>query len=612
MADGSPALDATLRFAVFAFLALVLPGIAIQRLLRLRPDPALVLPLGYAFAAAAAALSLATARSWLFPALVTLLGVALALPPRRWRRAPGPSLRGAAPALVAVTALFALTVYPLNRRLPSGDFALDPIERVDTAFHVAVTWELVNYPPQVPGFAGRPLEYHVGPHLVRAMAYRFAGIHPYDALARFDLTLQAAALILVLRAAAVALGGGAVAASLAPLTLLLGDLAWVFAANPQARWWTELLGGNILVPLAFGNSMVSALALALGGLLALRRQLCGEGRGWLVVAALLGLALPFFKVFLAAQTGACALLVALVTLRRGANAGGLLAFALPAALGVAWLSAGPVGRSVQILLDPLAPVSRLRQLLGLAPAETATLATWGIVWLVLALGLRCLALPTAWRAAVGRDPVAGTLGLAALAGWPLALLVRVTADGVFNEAVYFTVGSGALLWLFTTQALEGVRATSRRRVVAGALALSLPASLEFVWRKAGTPPDLVPVVVLEAMQRLEADTRRGDVVLTRPHSRQPPPPAVFVGRRVAYTSFFGYAAQFVPGPELRGRAGAVRGFFGAQTADEARAIAGRLRARHVFLQGSREMGDGARAVLEPVYISGDVALFRLR
>jgi len=588
------------------------PGLALQRLLRLRIEPALVLPLGYAFAAAAAALSLASGVSWMFPALVLACDLCLLLPLGRWRRFPGPSLRGAAPAIAALALFLAVTQYPMNRRLVSRDFALDSLERVDTAFHVAVTWELVNYPPQVPGLSGHPLGYHVGPHLVRAMAHRWAGTHPYDALSRYDLSLMALALVLALRALVHALGGGALAVAAAPFTLLLGDFAWAFAANPLSRWWTELLGGNILVSLVFGNSLVLALAMALGALVAARRHAAGEGPGWAVAAALLGLALPFFKVFVAAQVAACALLAVVLAWRRRAKASSLLALCVPAALGVAWLATGPGGRSVQVLLEPLAAVSRLRQLLELPPVDGIPLVFWGALWLALALGARVLALPEAIRSSLAADPVRASLALTALLGWPIAMLFRVTADQEFNEAVYFTNTSGALLWLFALLALDRVAPRRRVAVLAAAALVSLPTTLEFAWRKAGTPPDLVPARVFEAMDRLQEDSRPGDVVLMRPYSRYPPPPIVFAGRRVPYTLFLGYLRQFVPAHEVRERSESVRAFFRAETPEEARAIAERLHARHVFLQGSQAMSDGARAALEPLYLKRDTALYRVK
>jgi hypothetical protein len=97
--------------------------------------------------------------------------------------------------VAVLVALLAATQYRSNRVGPDGSFLLDVGEHVDTAVHVGVTWELVaGYPPQVPGLAGVPMRYHVGSHLVRAAAVRWAGIHPYDSLSRFDVTLWGIAL----------------------------------------------------------------------------------------------------------------------------------------------------------------------------------------------------------------------------------------------------------------------------------------------------------------------------------------------------------------------------------------------------------------------------------
>src|SRR5215471_17357251 len=94
-------LAATARYAAFLLIALVGPGLALQRLAGVPADPALVLPLGIAFTAGAYWLSLVAGLPWLFPA--ALLGVltVLAWRPPAW--ADGPSLRGAlAPAAALV------------------------------------------------------------------------------------------------------------------------------------------------------------------------------------------------------------------------------------------------------------------------------------------------------------------------------------------------------------------------------------------------------------------------------------------------------------------------------------------------------------------------------
>ena len=57
-----------MRFGAFAVLAVVGPGVAFQRLLRLRVDPALVLPLGLAACSGACWLAAVTGLSWLGPA----------------------------------------------------------------------------------------------------------------------------------------------------------------------------------------------------------------------------------------------------------------------------------------------------------------------------------------------------------------------------------------------------------------------------------------------------------------------------------------------------------------------------------------------------------------
>ena len=172
----------------------------------------------------------------------------------------------------------------------------------DTAFHAGLAYELTaGYPPQVPGVSGFPLGYHLGPDLVRAAAWRFAGVRPHDQIARLDVTLGALALVLLLRGMLHALRAPPLAVAIAPWTLLATDFSFLFAANPQAHWWADLLRGNLLVSLALSNPVVPALGLSLGSLIALTRHQRGEGRGWLVLSALLALAVPFFKVFLGAH-----------------------------------------------------------------------------------------------------------------------------------------------------------------------------------------------------------------------------------------------------------------------------------------------------------------------
>src|SRR5262245_31113180 len=138
-------MTAALAFSTFAALALVGPGLALLRLLRVRIDPALVLPAGLAACAGCLWLEAATGLRGLFPACIFGLDLAflmltLRLPAgQRFALAPGPSLRGALSPFLAFVALLAVTQYGGNRRAPSGEFLLDPLVASDTAFHVGLT-----------------------------------------------------------------------------------------------------------------------------------------------------------------------------------------------------------------------------------------------------------------------------------------------------------------------------------------------------------------------------------------------------------------------------------------------------------------------------------------
>jgi hypothetical protein len=607
-------LGALAAYGAFVVLALLLPALALLRLLRLPVEPAALVPLGLGLCAAAHALSLAASAPWLFPGL--LGGVVVAGLARGglggWRCVERPGLRGALAPGLALVALFALTQYPLNRCTADGGFALDTLERVDTAFHVAVSWELTHsWPPQVPGLAGVPLDYHFGPHLVRAAAWRWAGIHPYDALARFDLTLWSLALVLAWRSAAQALGASPRVVALVPWTLLLTDAAWLASGWARGAWLTELLGGNLLVSLFFANALVPALATLLAALAALARAEHGHERAWRTLAALLGLLLPFFKVFLGLHfLGSLGLAWVLARGRRRE----LVWVAAPCLAAVGWLASGSGADSVRVLLRPLDVVQETRAALGLEAVGGWTLGLSSLTWLVLALGVRSLGLPAAWRALRAAPAPEATLAAMALAGFPLRLLLRISADGQFDEAVYFSVQSGALLWFHALGA--GVVAWERRRswlARAGLLVLAaaaLPTTVDFVARKARAAPEQVPPGVMHATAWLARNTAPGEVVLTPSFSRYPPAPAVFIGRRVPYAEYLPYLTQFAPAALVAERERAVRRFF--KHADpQPQVTATALGARYVALFG-REAEVERWPGLESVYAADGVRVYRLR
>jgi hypothetical protein len=606
-----------LAYLAFAGLAIVGPGVGLQRLLRLRIDPALVLPIGTALAAGLFWVSLVLDQSWLFPAGILLLDLGLLLPRGPWLRAPGPSLRGALPPFLALVALFALTQYPWNSRGPDGDFLLDPLVPYDTAFHVGLTRELdLGYPPQVPGVSGFPIGYHFGVDLVRAAALRFAGVDPFDAISRFDLTLGALALILALRAVGARLLAPPTAVALLPWTLLLSDFSFAFALHPQAHWWTDLLRGNLLLSLCAANPVVPALALALGVLVALSRHRAGEGRGWLWLAAGLALAVPFFKVFLGAHLLLGLGVAAVVDARRGA--GPILLAALPCALATALLVLGQGGHTVEVALAPFDLVRVTRESLGLPALSGLAFAAFAAFWLAASLGLRLFGLSSAVRR-LRSDAVGAALAAMALSAWPLGLLFRVSAPEVLpgqktvNDAAYLIEQGGPLLWVFAVMALVAFSRSAPRRVLAlvAVVVFALPATAQFVLKKATTPPDRLPAAMVRAMDALRGASQPGDVVLQRPGGRYPPAPVVLIGRRVAYERFTPYLTQFVSRADLLARHEAVFRFFRTSEREEALGLARSLGARYVALYGSDRLRFPTEGVLEPIHEEAEARVYRL-
>lgn len=583
-------LRAVLPYLAFAAAALVGPGMALQRLLRLPVDPALVLPLGFAAAAGAYWLSLVLG-AWIFPALVLALDVSV-LVTGPWRRAPGPPLRGAWPPLAAIALVLAVTQYPWNRLSSSGEFLLDPLVPYDTAFHVGLARELaLGYPPQLPGVSGFPVSYHLGADLVRAAALRWAKVDPYDSIARLDVTLGALALALALGAFGARAGLGRVAVALLPWTLLATDLSFVFAPDPITTWWADLLRGNLLISLALANPVVPALTMALGALVALSRHEAGEGRAWLAPAAALAFVVPLFKVFLGAHL-LLGLGVATVLAPR-ARRMAPVTLAVPCAISTALLVLGPGGSTVDVAVAPLDLVRMTREGLGLAPLGGLALAGWSLLWLLASLGLRVLGLGGAVRAARAGSPAVAAAAVMALAAWPIGLLFRVSAPEMLrgqrfvNDAAYVIEQGGPLLWIFTAPPLMAV-AGAYRPLLVGTLcaALALPGTAQFVARKVMEPPDPLPAPMVRAMASLERASRPGDVVLQRPGARFPPAPVILIGRRVPYERFTPYLTQFASRQDLERRHQTVFRFFRTADATEALAIARGLDARFVCVYGA--------------------------
>jgi hypothetical protein len=611
LADGSDPVLTILRFALFAAVAIAGPGVALQRLLRVRWDPAVVLPLGLVFCAAAYALGLVVGAPWLLPALAVPLDLLLLRPGFRGRPAEGPSLRGAVPPVALLVLLLAATQYRVNREAANGDFLLDLGEHMDTAVHVGLTWELVaGYPPQVPGLAGVPVHYHVGSHLVRAAAARWAGIHPYDSMSRFDVTLWGLALVLALRAAAHGLGMGGRVTALVGYLPLAADLSSVPGLLLGAGFWAFKLGDNFIEALFYANSVAPAVAMVLAAVACLSRFERDRSRGLLVLAVLLGAGAGFFKVFTGAQL-LLALLTAWLLVRRPFH---LLAVAAPVAVALGLLalsaSAPSDAEGVHVSLLAFAPTNPARVAFGLKEARGLAYVASGLAWLVLSLGLRVLGIPGAVRSLRGSSGAGSVLGALALWGWPLATFLSVTADPAYDESFYFLQASGLLLWVFAAPVL--VDLARRRPVVAGiALAVAFAPLAEFLVRKVPQKPEVVPAAEVRAMKALRRASCPGDVVLMQTKVAYVPLPVVLAGRRVAFADYIGYWRQFTSPRTLAERKEEVRAFFQAEDEATALAVARKLDARYVYVEGRRRRTLEAAGVLVPLFDEEGEHVYRI-
>ena len=578
----------------FVLVAVVLPGVGLQRWLRLQVDPALVAPLGAVVAASAQALGLATGRPSLAVCLVSVAAAGVLLGRPRLAERPPLAL---APAAVVLLALLAATQWRGNRPAADGGFLLDPMG--DQPLHAGLAWELTLAHPQVPGLAGVPLSYHVGADLVRAAALQWAGVRPYAPLNREEPALWALALMLVLASFTRRLGAPPLAVALVPFTVLMTDFSWLCAVVPGLTWWSDVFRGNVLISMAFANPVVPALALALGALVALARHDAGEGRGWLVLAALQAAAVPWFKVFLGAQLAAGLLLAGALALRRRAGAARgpgppgsrSRSASSPRRRRSRSSSAGPASRSRwpsprcgswPVPCGSSASSPRSRE--SCSPPCPGSSSRWACgssacatLFARSSTDPRSRPPPPRSRSRAGRSRSSCTSRRATSRARSCPRRRSTSSSSPASS-------SGCSP---PPRSPAPRRATRRPALMLAAVALlGVPSTVEFALRKARVAPDPVPAAVVRALEAIARDGRPGDVVLQRPGARYPPLPAVLEGRRVVYERFTPYLTQFAPRAELQRRHEALFRFFRTTDAAEAAALAREFGARYLCLYGA--------------------------
>jgi hypothetical protein len=278
-------------------------------------------------------------------------------------------------------------------------------------------------------------------------------------------------------------------------------------------------------------------------------------------------------------------------------------------------------KTVALAFDPFDLARVTRQTLGLDPLAGARFAAWVALWTFASLGLRVLGVVDALSALRRRVSLPlSALAALALSGWPLGMVLRVSAVEVLggqrfvNDAAYLLEQSAVPLWIFTSAGLARLFAHRRPvRVLSAAAAVLLcaPSTAQFVVKKARLPADPVPAAYVRAMREVAAHSRPGDVVLQRPVARYPPLPVILAGRRVVYERFTPYSTQFAPAAELTRRHEQVFRFFRTTDAGEAAQIARELGAVLVVLYGPDRVRFEPAGLLTPVYEEPQARVFRL-
>ncbi len=537
-----------------------LPGLALMRLARMKAAPVERLVLAIVIGLVSSTWLDATLAHWglrslfwAWPAAAAAIAYAL-----RERGAASPAPENPRDGLWLVllialgsTALFVSPFYYSNLAR-SADGGLTFHAMPDAVFHLSIAQELTHsVPPTAPFMPGLPLHYHVGADLVLALFARVPGLALPDLAARYLPTLFLGTALGAAFACARAFG---VATGLAALTAFLvvfgEDFSFVPAllrGAPQGwPWSVTLLQTPTVVSLFMMNPMLPALALLFAAFLGLARFSQGRGRGWLLASLLCAISLFDVKVFVAAQ-----LLGAL-------GIGSLLAFWGSRDVRLAWLLlplatvllpraamlAGSQGGGARILLQPGSHVADAVVNLGLAatpigagvaalqnghasPATAVAYAIAVLVFLGLSFGLRCVGVGACMRAITARaEPHHVALAWFVVLGPILSLtisVVRTGAAGGYNNGVWFLLQSKYAAWLFAAEgvaaAWAGARSNARRGLlVAGALALSMPSTLQFFRLQAAeTPPGRLDRRVVEVADHLRRSAPKG-AVLVAPES----------------------------------------------------------------------------------------------
>jgi hypothetical protein len=435
---------------------------------------------------------------------------------------------------------------------PDGTMRVYPIS--DVLFHVAIASELTHtVPPQAPVFAGHPLSYHYGMDLAVAMFASATGLNVRDLTVRFMPTLFVIlSMFSVFCFSRNWLRSGYFGALVVFLVFFGADFSFLpgLLLGEKGDWSLRYFSAPAVVTLFYANPILPGLGVLFAGLFCLDRYMREHSRAWLLLTALLFVALIEIKMLIAAQLMCGLGLAAVVYLIFFSNAdlfkiaGCTAIVAIPL---VSWvLLKNESGGHIVAKFEPGLYVSHSIKMLGLGHWFSAPLgfAVVGLpIFLVGCLGLRVIGVPRIFTAIFrpkSEGAVRFLLAIFVVIGVIIALTYSFTPAGwtfPYNPiSSTFLVQSEYVAWIFAVEVLQTFYQWIVRRgmypaltaagIIATAAAFSLPATVQhfLVWRDpnhffgAGKPfgRELLTydTQTLAAMDFLQTDAHAGDVVLS--------------------------------------------------------------------------------------------------
>jgi hypothetical protein len=639
---GLPVLPEWLRFLAAWFLFTAGPGIVVAALLARQLDTLRggLLALGVGSAATPVVIDIAGHLGVvpLFPYFACAcagLGVAAWLSAARGARVS--TSRGDLVACLGLLVLAAgIGAVVFGHRLstgPNGIQLYGDYDSADLSYYAAEASEASHtVPPMASYYSGHKLNAAYYPHLVLAMAHRFADVPVLPMYFRYAWptfvalgTLMAFCLVRTVAPRAVAVLASALVIAGSDFSYLAGwwlphtNLDWDFVL-----WPTNFLSPTMHV-LQF-NTWGPSLPVFFTALYAIVRGLQTGSRGWLATGAFALAVLfefkPFAYIVLIAAIGAAALFSGRdwATRWRLVGVGVLTAvFTVPLILDIFALAPGD--RRSKLVIDFFLLPERMLIKTDLAGAfaslaEPVRLSLATALFLIVGVGVRWVGAPGVWRAirhGVGPDNAAWRL-LAWIVVAGLAIPFVLTTDP-YVDTINFHLTGLYLMWVFAAAALVRLSQRGPRglAVAALAVALTMPSTVHYLarkWTEAGRPPRAAlsrsEVAIAEYLKQTDPELT---VIL---HDRPLAPSLLTVvsERRIVLGWDVRYSAV---GGE--GRLADVNAFYASADGDPdaAAEILRRYKVTHVVVrsEGDRVHPD-VLAGLQLVLRFPDVALYQVR